>query len=186
VLRAWLGSHGIEAVSRARLQDMLEQARNARSDARLLLRVGAREVRRFRGLLLLKSSESTSRDVESMQWSGEEEIPVPAWGGVLRFERVVDQEGFDPAWLAERPLELKPRAGGERFKPHAGRPSKTLKRLYQDTGIAEFERARLPLVWRNGELIYVAGLGADVRLTDRDGERIRLSWQSDATLIDGD
>jgi len=186
VLRAWLGSHGIEAVSRARLQDMLEQARNARSDARLLLRVGARQVRRFRGLLLLKSSESTSRDAESMQWSGEEEIPVPAWGGVLRFERVVDQEGFDPAWLAERPLELKPRAGGERFKPHSGRPSKTLKRLYQDTGIAEFERARLPLVWRDGELIYVAGLGADVRVTDRDGERIRLSWQSDATLIDGD
>jgi tRNA(Ile)-lysidine synthase len=185
-LRAWLSSLGIEAVSRARLQEMLEQAREARSDARLLLRVGEREVRRYRGLLLLKSAESSDRDTESVHWSGEDEIAVPAWGGVLRFERVVDEEGFEPAWLAARPLDLKPRSGGERFKPHAGRPSKTLKRLYQDAGIAEFERARLPLVWRDGELIFVAGLGADVRLTDRDGERIRLGWQSDATLIDRD
>lgn len=184
VLRAWLASHGIEAVSRARLQDMLRQAREARSDARLLLRMGEREVRRYRGLLLLKSGDASIRDAESLQWSGEEEIAVPAWSGVLRFERVKDEEGFDPAWLAARPLDLKPRAGGERFKPKAGRPSKTLKRLYQDAGVAEFERARLPLVWRDGELIFVAGLGADVRLTERDGERIRLGWQSDATLID--
>jgi hypothetical protein len=40
------------------------------------------------------------------------------------------------------------------------------------------------LLWRDDELIFVAGLGADVRLTDRDGERIRIGWQSDATLID--
>ena len=103
---------------------------------------------------------------------------------MLRFTWVADEEGFDPEWLAQRPLEVKPRAGGERFKPHAGRPSKTLKRLYQDAGIAEFDRGRLPLLWRDDELIFVAGLGADVRLTDRDGERIRIGWQSDATLID--
>jgi tRNA(Ile)-lysidine synthase len=184
VLRAWLASHGIEAVSRARLQEMLDQARSTRSDARLLMRVGEREVRRYRGLLLLKASDSGTRDTEAFRWSGEDEVSLPAWGGALRFERVVDEEGFDPIWLAERPLEVKPRSGGERFKPTAGRPSKTLKRLYQDAGIAEFDRGRLPLLWRGDELIFVAGLGADVRLTDRDGERIRISWRSDATLID--
>ena len=184
VLRAWLAFHGIEAVSRARLQEMLDQVHTAKSDARLLLRVGEREIRRYRGLLLLKANETASRDTESFRWNGEDEIGLPAWGGVLRFTRVADEEGFDPQWLAQRPLEVKSRAGGERFKPFAGRPSKTLKRLYQDAGIAEFDRGRLPLVWRDDELIFVAGLGADVRLTDRDGERIRIGWQSDATLID--
>ena len=80
---------------------------------------------------------------------------------VGRIEPVVDEEGFDPAWLRETVLEVRPRGGGERFKPHPARPSKTLKRLFQDAGIPEFERGRLPLVWRKGELIYVAGLGAD-------------------------
>ena len=43
----------------------------------------------------------------------------------------------------------------------------------------------LPLVWREGRLIYVAGLGADVRLTDTEGERIRLEWRPDAALLSG-
>lgn len=186
VLRAWLGTHGIEAQSRARLIDMLEQARSARSDARLLVRLGGREVRRYRGLLLLRDAESNDRDAESFRWNGESEIALPTWGGVLRFNRETDREGFDPEWLAAKPIEVKARAGGERFKPYAGRPSRTLKRLYQDAGIAEFERARLPLLWRDGELIYVAGLGADVRLTDREGERITIAWQPDAILIERD
>lgn len=184
-LRAWLAGQGVEAVSRARLREMLEQAHEARSDARLLLRVGDREVRRYRGLLLLKDADATARGAETIRWSGEHEIALLGWGGVLRFWRVHGRDGFDPAWLAERPLEARPRSGGERFKPNAGRPSRTLKRLYQDAGIPEFDRARLPLLWRDGELIYVAGLGSDVRLTDRDGERIVIDWQPDATLIDG-
>jgi tRNA(Ile)-lysidine synthase len=181
-LRAWLASHRVEAPSRARLVEMLEQASAARSDARLLVRLGDREVRRYRGLLLLKEGDAGAGSAEAFRWSGEDEIALPGWGGVLRFTRH-EGDGFDPAWLAARPLEARPRAGGERFKPYAARPSRTLKRLYQDAGIPEFERARLPLLWRDGELVYVAGLGADVRLTDRDGERIRIDWHPDATLI---
>jgi len=182
-LRAWLATHGVEAPSRARLLEMLAQVRDARSDARLLLRVGDREVRRHRGLLLLKDADASPRNAESFRWSGEDEIELPAWRGVLRFVRTTG-EGFDAAWLAAEPLEARPRAGGERFKPSASRPSRTLKRLYQDAGIAEFDRGALPLLWRDGELIFVAGLGADVRLTDSDGERIRIEWQPDATLLE--
>jgi len=182
-VRAWLAGHGVEAPSRARLGELLDQARHARSDARLLLRVGETEVRRYRGLLLVRAAEDAARSVSSFRWNGEREIALPEWGGVLRFERRRDVEGFDPDWLAAAPLEARPRAGGERFKPYAARPSRTLKRLYQDAGIAEFDRGRLPLLWRDGELIFVAGLGADVRLTDRVGERVQLAWQPDATLL---
>ena len=62
VLRAWLAEQGLEAPSRARLLEMLDQARDARSDARLLVRSGSNEVRRYRGLLLLKRAEDASRD----------------------------------------------------------------------------------------------------------------------------
>ncbi len=74
---------------------------------------------------------------------------------------------------ARRPLEVRPRGGGERFKPHAGAAVEDAEAAVSRTpAFAEFERGRLPLLWRDGELIYVAGLGADVRLTDRDGERV--------------
>jgi len=182
-VRAWLASAGLEAPSRARLTEMLAQAREARSDARLLVRVGAREVRRYRGLLLLKEPALVDSAVQRIVWRGESELALPGWGGVLRVGPTVG-EGFDPHWLAAEPLEVRPRAGGERFKPQAGRPSRTLKRLFQDAGIAEFERARLPLVWRDEQLIFVGGLGADVRLTDTDGERVAIEWRADASLID--
>jgi tRNA(Ile)-lysidine synthase len=183
VLRRWLSLAGIEAPSRARLLDVLEQARNKRSDTRMLVRISGHEVRRYRGLLLLTQVDDSARDSETFQWQGEDQLPLPSWGGVLKFLEV-SGEGFDPAWLRACPLELRPRGGGERFKPHPSRPSRTLKRLFQDAGIPEFARARLPLLWRQGQLIFVGGLGADVRFTDRNGERIVIEWEPDASLIE--
>jgi tRNA(Ile)-lysidine synthase len=184
-LRTWLAAAGLAAPSRARLLELLRQARVARSDARLLVRIGDREVRRYRGLLLLKQAEPATGDVHAFRWHGQDEEPLSAWGGTLRFVATQD-EGFDPDWLRSGPLEVRPRGGGERFKPHAGRPSKTLKRLFQDAGIPEFERAQLPLLWRGDELIYVAGLGSDVRRVERDGVRIAVEWQPDARLLEAE
>lgn len=182
-LRAWLAAAAVEPPSRARLNEIIRQALSARGDARLLLRMGERELRRHRGLLLLRQADGATRAGATLHWHGEPEIAVPSWSGVLRFVPT-DGAGFDRDWLRAQPLELRARAGGERFKPHPTRPSKTLKRLFQDAGIAEFDRAMMPLVWRGDDLIYVAGLGPDARLVDVDGARVRLEWVPDATLLD--
>ena len=181
-VRAWLAGQGVQVPSRARLAQVLAQALGSRADARMKVRIGAHEVRRHRGLLLLRTAQTERQGDATLRWRGEREIAVPAWGGALRFEPT-QGEGFDAEWLAACPLQLRGRGGGERFKPHALRPSKTLKRLFQEAGIAEFERAALPLVWRDERLIFVAGLGADVRLVDDGGERIRLQWHPDAELL---
>ncbi|HEU0198931.1 MAG TPA: tRNA lysidine(34) synthetase TilS [Burkholderiaceae bacterium] len=183
VLRAWLAARGVMAPPRARLMEMLQQALEARSDSRLRLRVGTQTVRRYRGLLLLREEARKAGGAVAIAWNGEAEIPVPAWGGALRFI-ATPGPGFDAAWLQAKALELRSRTGGERFKPHPTRPSKRLKQLYQEAGVPEFERAALPLVWRDGELIFAAGLGADVRWLEEDGERIRLEWAPDAQLIE--
>lgn len=184
-VRAWLAAQDIEMPSRARLAQVLEQALGSRADTRMKVRLGAHEVRRHRGLLLLREARPERHGEATIRWRGETEIAVPAWGGVLRFEPT-EGEGFDADWLRAEPLHLRGRGGGERFKPHPLRPSKTLKRLFQDAGIAEFERGALPLVWRDDRLIFVAGLGADARLLDAGGERVRLHWQTDGALLAGD
>ncbi|MFO0432894.1 MAG: tRNA lysidine(34) synthetase TilS, partial [bacterium] len=166
---------------------IVAQALHARSDARMLVRIGASEVRRHRGLLLLRTVDTArEREGQRLSWQGERAIEVPSWRGRLHFDEVEQGEGFDPAWLRAAPLELRGRGGGERFKPQAGRPSRTLKRLFQDAGVPEFERGHLPLVWRQDRLIYVAGLGADVRLTDSGGARVQLRWQPASDLIRAD
>ncbi len=181
VLRAWLARAGLESPSRARLREALAQALTGRGDSRMLIRIGVHELRRHRGLLCLRLPTTVARKREQLQWHGEKELAVASWGGVFRF--LPDEIGFDAAWLRARPLEVRVRTGGERFKPHATRPSKRLKQLYQEAGVPEFERSALPLLWRDDRLIFVARIGPDARLIERGGDRVRIEWSGEASFL---
>jgi tRNA(Ile)-lysidine synthase len=182
VLREWLAQANLTAPPRARLREALRQAIGAGADARLLIRIGDHELRRHRGLLCLNAPRRGAPVLHSVQWQGEGELAVPSWGGTLVFTRT-SGEGFDARWLGAEPLELRPRTGGERFKPHPTRPSKRLKQIFQEARIPEYERSSLPLVWRDGRLIYVAGVGADARMLVAEGERVRIDWVGAAPLL---
>lgn len=181
-VREWLARAGLPPPPRARLREALQQALHAGADARLLVRLGDRELRRHRGLLCLHVPALHEQAPHAIHWQGEAELAVPGWGGALVFTRTRD-EGFDAQWLAAEPLELRPRTGGERFKPHPTRPSKRLKQIFQDARIPEFERGALPLVWRDRRLIFVAGVGPDVRLLVDEGERVKIDWVGAARLL---
>jgi tRNA(Ile)-lysidine synthase len=185
LVRRWLADAGQETPPRARLSELLAQALAARADARLRIRVGDLDVRRYRGRLVLQPAPPADAEAIEVHWHGEAELPVPAWGGVLHFAPTA-AAGFDRQWLLDAPLVVCGRRGGERFRPHAGRPSRTLKRAFQEAGVAEFERTRLPLVWRDDALIFVAGLGPDVRLladVEACQTRVQITWQADAGLL---
>jgi tRNA(Ile)-lysidine synthase len=182
VLREWLAQAHLTAPPRARLLEALQQAMHSGADARMLIRVGDVELRRHRGLLCLNAPRRNTPALHALQWQGENELAVPSWGGALLFTRTTD-EGFDARWLGAEPLQLRPRTGGERFKPHPTRPSKRLKQIFQEARIPEYQRSALPLVWRDGRLIYVAGVGPDVRMLVADGERVRIDWVGAAPLL---
>jgi tRNA(Ile)-lysidine synthase len=182
VLREWLAQAQLPAPPRARLHEALQQAIHAGADARVLIRIGEHELRRHRGLLCLNAPHRNAPALHALQWQGENELAVPSWGGALVFTHTTG-EGFDARWLGAEPLQLRPRTGGERFKPHPTRPSKRLKQIFQEARIPEYQRSALPLVWRDGRLIYVAGIGPDVRMLVADGERIRIDWVGAAPLL---
>jgi tRNA(Ile)-lysidine synthase len=182
VLREWLAQAHLTAPPRARLLEALHQALHAGADARVLIRIGEHELRRHRGLLCLNAPRQSAPALHALQWQGENELVVASWGGALRFTRTTG-EGFDARWLGAEPLQLRPRTGGERFKPHPTRPSKRLKQIFQEARIPEYQRSALPLVWRDGRLIYVAGVGPDVRVLVAEGERVRIDWVGAAPLL---
>jgi len=178
VLRHWLATYGIRAPSRIRLQALLEQTLNAQAGARVLFDFETARVRRYRNLLWLLDKPvggaAPSATTVALQWSGQAFIEVPQWRGRLVFESA--PEGFERQWLSGGSLQLRPRVGGERLRLHAKRPSKSLKQAFQEAGIAPFERPRLPLVWRDDTLIFVAGLGADACFWGQGGDRVALRW----------
>jgi tRNA(Ile)-lysidine synthase len=71
------------------------------------------------------------------------------------------------------------RRGGERLRLRPGGARRALKSLLQEARVPLAERARLPLLCRDGELVAVADLwlGASVRAQRGSRRRARLIWQ---------
>lgn len=98
---------------------------------------------------------------------------VPSWGGALRASHVA--QGGAPLERLET-LVLRRRAGGERFQAGEGRPARPLKKQYQAAGLAAWQRDG-PLVYSEGELLFVPGLGMDARRRARGHEpQMLLEW----------
>jgi len=55
------------------------------------------------------------------------------------------------------------RQGGERLQPDARRPRRTLKNLFQEAAVPSWQRERLPMLFCGKDLVWVPGLGIDVR-----------------------
>jgi tRNA(Ile)-lysidine synthase len=103
--------------------------------------------------------------------------PVPAWQGAF-----VVQAGRGPGAAAARlqDVELRPRRGGERFALARGALPRSLKKQYQARRVPVWERAG-PLLYADGELLYVPGLGIDARCHDPGrGRRLQVRFLPDA------
>ena len=120
-----------------------------------------------------------------VQWQGEDEIPVAQLGRRTEIHRRSTAKVSTPNGCAPSRSKLRPRGGGERFKPHPARPSKTLKRLFQDAGIAGVRAWPIAAV--------MARRRADFRRRPRRRRALhrprrrthRIEWEPDASLIEG-
>jgi tRNA(Ile)-lysidine synthase len=100
---------------------------------------------------------------------------LPGWGGMLHVERVTEG-GVPLAWLAH--IDLKARAGGERFQAGIGRPARSLKKQFQAAARPAWERDG-PLLYSGGQLVFVPGLGIDARVIGLPGQpQVTLRWSA--------
>ena len=156
LLRKFLQTKGLRAPSEARLAEMLKQFTGG--GARTLIEHDGARLRVYRGRVMAEENLSPSA-FTSLEWNGEARLKIPQLGGELRFRRARG-EGIDASRM---PLRVQLRAGGERLQPDARRPRRTLKNLFQEAGVPPWERDRLPLIVCGDDLVWVPGLGVDVR-----------------------
>ena len=154
LLRKFLQGKGLRAPSEAKLVEMLKQLTSGGSKT-LIEHDGAR-LRVYRGKVL---ADQATGAFAPIAWKGEQRLAIPALGGELRFRRVRGK-GFSKQLQA---LKVRLRAGGERLQPDARRPRRTLKNLFQEAGVPPWERDRLPLLVSGADVVWVPGLGVDVR-----------------------
>lgn len=158
LLRHWLAGEGAALPGTARMQDLMSQMLASREDALPEVRLGGRVLRRHRGKL---SSESAKPLPEAGEWvwHGEAQLDLGA-SGSLQFTRVMG-EGVAAVRLQSGQVRIRLRSGGERLRPDCRRPRRPLKKLLQEAGVPVWERACLPVLWIDGEVAWVTGIGVD-------------------------
>lgn len=155
LLRHFLRLHGLVAPSQARLAAMLRQLGAARPDARVRLLHDGVEIGVYRGTIRVHPALPGDWQV---RWQGEASLELGH--GRLEF-RPATGEGIARSRLAEGPWQVRPRRGGERFRPDATRPRKALKAWLAEAGMPAWERDALPLVFLGEALAAVPGVGVD-------------------------
>jgi tRNA(Ile)-lysidine synthase len=195
LLRYWFGTRGLRMPSTAWLAEMVTQLVEARHDAQVLVTHPDCHIRRHRDRLYItpKLGELAGlrdpddegifvKHAQKFRWQGEAGIAFPDYGGTLYFDEVEVGHGFDAGWLRQQALQIDFRKGGERLKPAANRPTRSLKYHYQACNVPAWERTRLPIVSlaAGAVLLFAAGIGMDCRhLADGPAPQVLLRWETD-------
>ena len=178
LLRHWLYHNRVQLPSTSRLAEIRSQMLQAAVDMHPFFDFGPIVLRRIGLNLELHPRLGTPPEAPvEVHWQGEPEIAVTAWRGRLTFEPT-DGLGLSADALLRHALMLHPRTGQERLKRAANRPSRSLKALYQEAQVAPWRRLWSPLLYLNGELVFVAGLGMDVRHMVM-GNSVVVGWVPD-------
>ncbi len=177
LLRHWLAGQGAEwPPSAAQLSQLRHQVLQARPEAHPSLAICGLLLQRHGGLVVVQHARRGTPPSHELRlhWDGEAELEIPEWQGKLLVEAAPGL-GLCPSSFRLGPIRLRPRTGGERLKLEPHRPSRTLKNLFQESGVPALARRWMPLVYVGDILVYAVGLGMDTRAASVEGG-IRLDW----------
>lgn len=173
LLRWWLSANQQAMPGSSRLQEALRQLLSAKTDARVRVVLGHGVLRRYRDFAYLETDTETA--ALAIVWQGEQELALPD-GSRLMFERTTGA-GLALERLGISKLRISRRVGGERFKPKATRPTRTLKHLLQEAQMPPWLRERLPLIYCDDMLAIVPGIGVACELQAGPQETgLLVSW----------
>lgn len=181
LLRYLLRSAGFETPSAHKIEELRAALLGARHDALPQIRWPGIDARVFREQLYFMAALPppslrgyAARLDKRSRWTGPE--------GELAFERLGDGPGLPESWL-DAGLTLRFRGGGEDFRPLAHAHSRPLKRWLQEAAIVPWMRARIPLLYREDELVAVGDLWlADETRRVSDEPRWRVTWTNHPPL----
>ena len=164
LLRYWLKTHSLAMPSQERLQSWWSDLGAMGVNTQLQWLHDEKSIRAWRGLLQVVAPSTGS-------WVFK---PVPT-KSVL--------PGLPAAWVTQARkggrITQAERSGSEKIQIKARTPRKTLKNLFQEANVPPWQR-QAPLLYIDGELIAVAGIGVSYPHLVNSGPRVWPEWQEQA------
>lgn len=164
VVRAWLRSLGLPTPTQEHLRHVFTDLIAARPDAQPLVRWHGIEVRRYRDYVYASAPLQEHDPHTCIPWSLDRPLELSALGMRLVAARQRGC-GVRVADCSQSQTLVRFRCGGERLKPVGSVHRRTLKTLFQDHGVAPWQRSRLPLLYVGDRLAAVADLWVEDTLS---------------------
>ena len=161
VLRYWLKTNGLAMPSQERLGAWWHDLEAVKSDAQLEWLHDGQTIRLWRGRLQVAENQTG-------QWVFNS-IPSNS-----------KKPGLSAVWIKAAQKDglicTKARSGAEKLQIKANAPRRTLKNLFQENDVPPWQR-HAPLLYVDGELIAVAGVGVSYPHLVHSGSRVLPEWQ---------
>ena len=154
-LRYWLRMQGVGAPAESVLDQVLAQVQHPSRTQHACIRWAGAELHRYRDTLVLLPPQTEPASEWEESWDPAVPLAIPGTGWRLRAQAAVGA-GLGQARLQHRELRVRLRRGGESCRLPGREHRHKLKKMLQDAGVPPWERARLPLVYVDGELAAVA------------------------------
>ncbi len=176
VLRYWLSTAGAAELGWNQLQQLSNEVLHA-SNAEFVgpdFRIFC-----FRGCVHLLDARRLEKDMTDVDLGNPEDLltggDIPlSDNGLLRF-RTAQGSGICTAKLSS--LAIRYRRGGETCRLE-GRPSKSLKKILQETETPPWLRSRIPLLYSGEDLACIPGVGVSAQFAVKAGEAgCEIEWQ---------
>jgi tRNA(Ile)-lysidine synthase len=183
-VRFFLATHGITMPNEARLVECVRQIREPRA-SRLVIDLGMHELRGFGGELRIVAKTGPALPAGFRRgWHGQTRLALPELGATLVMKK---GRGCGISWqkLAAAEVTVRLREGGERLRPDARRPRRSLKNLLQEARLPPWLRGSLPLLFCGDTLVYVPGIGVDAGFQAQpDESSVEPQWVPQRGRID--
>ncbi|MGK9174814.1 tRNA lysidine(34) synthetase TilS [Yokenella regensburgei] len=173
ILRRWLASRQAVMPSRETLNRIWNEVALAREDAEPCLRMGALSVRRYKGQLFLVSLSPDLRELVLAWPSPFAPLRLPGNGGIVSLTK----GGELRSPLPDEPVSLRFQASG--ILHIVGRNGgRKLKKIWQERGVAPWQRETTPLLFYGEKLIAAAGQFVTLEGAVKEGdEGVGLRWE---------
>jgi tRNA(Ile)-lysidine synthase len=164
VLRYWLRINGLAMPSQERLAAWWSDLNSVKAGAQLEWAHDEKRIRLWRGILQIENMNA-GMWVFKVIPSSSKTPGIPS-----QLVKEAQKAGL---------ITQKDRSGSEKIQIKANTPRKSLKNLFQEGDVPPWHR-NAPLLYINGDLIAVAGVGLSYPHLVHSGPRVRPEWQQQA------
>jgi len=164
VLRYWLRTNGLAMPSQERLAAWWSDLNSVKAGAQLEWAHDEKRIRLWRGILQIENMNAGMWVFKAIP-SSSKTPGIPS-----QLVKEAQKAGL---------ITQKDRSGSEKIQIKANTPRKSLKNLFQEGDVPPWHR-NAPLLYINGDLIAVAGVGLSYPHLVHSGPRVRPEWQQQA------